>query len=237
MSKKYFFLITAPFIFSQAVAQNAGETKTTEKQKKEYTGQELTLKLSSDVSCKFYVDGEYKATVKPGEMVKLNLKKGEYELKAVSTENTEMVYKQYYTVETTGVEKIYQISFAGIPAISPPGKTADTELAAYKTLFDNQKLIVKNDCANDFKIGVLNVTYLTNDNKLKKLELWYDRTVGKGGLLQLDLVEGTQVVWDGSVVSYALGIEYKGSQYIISGIFKNDMKAEDKALHINLDDL
>lgn len=115
--------------------------------------------------------------------------------------------------------------------------TVMTELTLYKGLFDNQKLKIKNDCNDDIKIGVLNVTYWTEDHKLKKIEMWYDRSIRKGSSLPLDIVEGTRVEWDGSVVSYGLGIEYRGAQFIISGIFQKDMKEEDKTLHINLDDL
>lgn len=88
-------------------------TKTTET-KPTYTGPVHTLKVMSNVDCKFYVDGEYKATITEGSIERISLKLGEYQLKAVSTENSADVFRQILKIEKTGVEKFYEIDLKTI---------------------------------------------------------------------------------------------------------------------------
>jgi formylglycine-generating enzyme required for sulfatase activity len=73
-----------------------------------------TIKITSDADCKFYVDGEYKATITGDNIIKLNLKSGQYQFKAVSISNTNDVFKEYYTVEKAGTEQFYEIPLSQI---------------------------------------------------------------------------------------------------------------------------
>lgn len=79
-----------------------------------YTGPVHTLKVMSNVACKFYVDGEYKATITEGSIERIGLKLGEYQLKAVSTENSADVFRQILKIEKTGIEKFYEVDLKTI---------------------------------------------------------------------------------------------------------------------------
>ena len=93
------------------VEQKAPVKQTVTEVKPVNTGPVFTLKVMSNVGCKFYVDGELKATVAQDEIEKLQLKAGEYMFKAVATENNTVVFKEFFTVtkEQIGTEKFYKI--------------------------------------------------------------------------------------------------------------------------------
>jgi flagellar basal body-associated protein FliL len=118
-------------------------------------------------------------------------------------------------------------------------QSADTlakEINRYKLSCDNQILKIKND-GSDFYITGVSVTYWNEFNKLEKQEIpYYSKLLVRGGgSLQLSKTEGSKVQWDGSVVSYAIGIEHNSADFFVSGIFSKDMKPEDKTLHLNFD--
>ena len=97
------------------------QTKQTAPIKKEepkpaHTGPVQTLKVMSNVACNFYVDGEYTATLTETGIERINLKMGEYQLKAVSTDNSADVYLQIYKVDKTGIEKFHEIDLKTIAA-------------------------------------------------------------------------------------------------------------------------
>lgn len=110
------------------------------------------------------------------------------------------------------------------------------ELDRYKANCSNQILKIKND-GSDFYITGVSVTYWNEFNKLEKQEYpYYDKLLVRGGgSTQLQRTEGSRVQWDGSVVSYAIGIEHNSADFFVSGIFSKDMKPEDKTLHLNFD--
>lgn len=148
------------------------------------TGPVLTLKITSDISCKFYVDGEYTATIEAGDVAKINLKKGEYQFKVVSTETPDKVIRLIYPVEETGIEKFYNIEFNKTTAqtqsnvISEYGK--DTQVlitwlgpGSVKLYFDKEEffftegqkktLDLKSDVAYSLKAVKPDKTYSYND--------------------------------------------------------------------------
>ena len=85
-------------------------SKKEEKQEKqEYRGAMLTLKLTSSVACKFYVDGEYKGIINPDQIVKIELKKGDYQFRAVNNENDLDVWQDLYNVAEVNTEKLFDV--------------------------------------------------------------------------------------------------------------------------------
>ncbi len=98
------------------VEQKAPVKQTVTEVKPVNTGPVFTLKVMSNVGCKFYVDGELKATVAQDEIEKLQLKAGEYMFKAVATENNTVVFKEFFTVtkEQIGTEKFYKIDLQSV---------------------------------------------------------------------------------------------------------------------------
>ena len=98
------------------VEQKAPVKQTVTEVKPVSTGPVFTLKVMSNVACKFYVDGELKATVAQDDIEKLQLKAGEYMFKAVATENSSVVFKEFFTVtkEQIGTEKFYKIDLQSV---------------------------------------------------------------------------------------------------------------------------
>jgi outer membrane protein assembly factor BamD (BamD/ComL family) len=85
-------------------------SKKEEKQEKqEYRGPMLTLKLTSSVACKFYVDGEYKGIINPDQIIKIELKKGDYQFRAVNNENDLDVWQDLYNVAEVNTEKLFDV--------------------------------------------------------------------------------------------------------------------------------
>ncbi len=80
------------------------------------TAQVLTLKFTTTADCKLYVDGEYKTTLVTDGIFKVDLRAGDYQVKAVSTSNAADVFKTFYTVnkEDLGMQKIYEIDLQNI---------------------------------------------------------------------------------------------------------------------------
>ena len=95
---------------SQEPEKKAPVKQTITETKPVNTGPVFTLKIMSNVSCRFYVDGEYKSTITGENIERVNLKQGEYMFKAVSTDNNADVYKKLVTVtkEQIGTEKFYE---------------------------------------------------------------------------------------------------------------------------------
>lgn len=78
-------------------------------EEKKYKGLVQTLKVTSNAACKFYVDGEFKGIVNSDQILKTDLSKGEYQFKAISTDNDADVWQAFYTVDQVSVEKFYEI--------------------------------------------------------------------------------------------------------------------------------
>lgn len=76
--------------------------------------QTIILKIIPDADCKIYVDGELKGTANSGNMLRINLPKGDYIIKAVSTDNNIDRTEQQYNIDETGTEKILQIGLVSI---------------------------------------------------------------------------------------------------------------------------
>ncbi len=72
------------------------------------------LKVTSNVDCNFYVDNELKGTLKQDDILKISLKTGEYQFKAVSLANPADIKREIYTVDKTGIEKFYNINLQEI---------------------------------------------------------------------------------------------------------------------------
>ncbi len=68
------------------------------------------LKVTSNADCNFYVDNELKGTLKQDDILKISLKTGEYQFKAVSLSNPADIKREIYTVDKTGIEKFYNIN-------------------------------------------------------------------------------------------------------------------------------
>ena len=85
-----------------------------------FTQPVFTLKVIPDADCRFYVDGEFQATIQKDEIAKISLNKGEYKLKAVSLNNEADVFKELYTVnpQDIGTEKFYEIAVHDILKIT-----------------------------------------------------------------------------------------------------------------------
>ncbi len=87
----------------------------TPEQKQSYSGPVFTLKVITNTDCKFYVDGELKGIIGTDEApLKINLKMGDYQLRAVSIDNNEDEFRQIYTVDKTGMEKFFEIDLKAI---------------------------------------------------------------------------------------------------------------------------
>ena len=56
------------------------------------------LKLKTDLDCTFYLDGEKRAELKAGELKKIPLSKGEYELKFVTTDGKDFVEDVHFVM-------------------------------------------------------------------------------------------------------------------------------------------
>ncbi len=78
-------------------------------EEKKSKGLVQTLKVTSNAPCKFYVDGEFKGIVNSDQILKTDLSKGEYQFKAISTDNDADVWQAFYTVDQVSVEKFYEI--------------------------------------------------------------------------------------------------------------------------------
>ena len=66
------------------------------------------LKLKTDLECLFYLDGEECARLKPGEIQKIPLAEGEYELRFVSVENDSDAVTDDFVMPA--VDKLYKVS-------------------------------------------------------------------------------------------------------------------------------
>lgn len=136
---RFLLILFCLFVFSaqaqvklppKQVEQKAPVKKTVTEVKPVNIGPVFTLKVMSNVACRFYVDGELKATVAQDEIEKLQLKAGEYMFKAVASENSEVVFKEFFTVtkEQVGTEKFYEIDLQSV--IDEADQEAAAERAA-----------------------------------------------------------------------------------------------------------
>jgi len=103
----------------------------------------------------------------------------------------------------------------------------------YTSKFSNGLMQIKNEGSEPLNVTWLIVSYRNETGGFTKLEKWMDVTIRAGGSEKLQVVEGSKVTWDGSVISYAFGINYAGREIFQSGIWSND--AVDGALVFNLD--
>ncbi len=114
--------------------------------------------------------------------------------------------------------------------------TVLTQLSDYKTKFDNQKFKIKNDGTTDLTVKLLFVTYRNEFNKLERKAYLPNQLIRKGSASDFKLVEGSRVVWDGSVISYTLVIDKPGTEdYINEANIYSLAMSEDKILHLDLD--
>lgn len=118
----------------------AQEKTTKKEEKKEYKGLVLTLKVTSNASCKFYVDGEFKGIVNNDQILKAELTKGEYQLKAVSTDNDADVWQEFYTVEQVSVEKFYEIDLQSVINTRLAGERAEADAKRQAQLREEERL-------------------------------------------------------------------------------------------------
>lgn len=107
-----------------------------------------------------------------------------------------------------------------------------------RQVLKNGSFQVCNDSNDPITITWLTATYLGEDHKFHTFNStaydWQNNwTVNPGGYKRsLSLVQQTKVVWDGSVITYALGISHSGSDYVFSGLWANQ---KDGCLHLKLD--
>ncbi len=90
-----FAQIKLPQKETKTETKSTPEKTTKKEEKQEYKGLVLTLKVTSNAPCKFYVDGEFIGIANSEQILKTNLKKGEYQFKAISTDNDGDVYQEY----------------------------------------------------------------------------------------------------------------------------------------------
>jgi len=70
--------------------------------------------------------------------------------------------------------------------------------------------------------------YLTMDSNGEPVWVkWH--IIGNGGRQSLNLTKGSELVWDGSVVSYAIGLNYDGQEYVRGGTWS---AVQDGCVHI-----
>jgi hypothetical protein len=101
--------------------------------------------------------------------------------------------------------------------------------------FQNGKMKIKNYGNDYLKLTWLIVMYKDKDGNLVKYEDYFDKVIRPGSTEEINKLSGATYVWDGSVISYACGLEYKGSKFIQSGIWSGD--SENGNLILNLGNL
>lgn len=99
--------------------------------------------------------------------------------------------------------------------------------------FENGKFKIRNTGDSELIVTWLIVTYRNNNGKLIKHEDYVNSGIRPGASEELSKYNGATEIWDGSVVSYACGLEYRGSTLIQSGLWSQDSK--DGLLILNLD--
>lgn len=70
------------------------------------------LKLKADAECIVKIDGESKGIIKAGEIKKIYLSKGQYEISCISTKNSKDEFTEIYTVDEVNIEMLYKIELA-----------------------------------------------------------------------------------------------------------------------------
>lgn len=98
--------------------------------------------------------------------------------------------------------------------------------------FQNGKMKIKNYGTDNLKLTWLIVMYKDNDGNLVKYEDYFDKIIRPGSTEEINKLSGATYVWDGSVISYACGLEYKGAKFIQSGLWSGD--SENGNLILNL---
>lgn len=68
-----------------------------------------TVKVTCNAPCKLYVDGELKGTIKGEEILRVQLRPGEYQFKAVSTAHAADEVRKLHTVERAGTEVFHAV--------------------------------------------------------------------------------------------------------------------------------
>jgi len=74
----------------------------------------VLVKIMPDADCSIYIDGENRGNIKSGNALRLSLKTGEYEIKAVSLKSDSDFIVEDYKVTTAGEEQLCKLTLQPI---------------------------------------------------------------------------------------------------------------------------
>lgn len=111
---------------------------------------------------------------------------------------------------------------------------ANSEIQKY-SLIKNGKLEIENSGSTVIMIGAVTAVYFNKDNQLQKYEGGFNTIIRPGSKVSFSMVEGGEMIWDGSAVFYSFTCEAMGQQFQVGGSLQMD--AYDGVLKINLDPL
>lgn len=100
----------------------------------------------------------------------------------------------------------------------------------------NGKFQICNLSTGTVRVTSLTSNYRSTEGKFKTFNSttydWYSWNINAGAKKALDFVRGNATIWDGSVIFYSLGINYRDQDYIVSGSW-SDVK--DGCIKLKLD--
>jgi hypothetical protein len=111
-------------------------------------------------------------------------------------------------------------------------KTLDS-LSKICSRYTNGKFKIQNAGSDPLTIKKIIVTYNADNGELKKYFANVNKTIAPGAVDSLAVVEGNQVVWDGSVLTYYMQIDYKGETNHWSGLWTKDATGKNGIFIIN----
>lgn len=132
-------------------------------------------------------------------------------------------------VAIAGIVCLAAASFFDLKWLSASSAVAKQEeqntlLKQIAPLLQNGKFELHNQSAKPLVITSLGATYLDASGQYKTYnstgysQTWEFRL---GQRMKLEAVNGTQTVWDGAVIFYAMNFSYGGNEYFLTGTWKN----------------
>ena len=103
-------------------------------------------------------------------------------------------------------------------------------------LLQNGHLQICNDSSGPITIGWLVSSYRGDDGKLHSFNStaydWHTWTIPPGGYKQpMTLVKQSSAIWDGSVITFSLGVSYQSQDYVFSGAWSS---LKDGCFHLKM---
>jgi hypothetical protein len=105
----------------------------------------------------------------------------------------------------------------------------------YMRRYAQGKLKVRNMGQKSFTIVSVITTYKNKDDQFLKYESLWRQEVRGGSTVELSMVDGGKVVWDGSAIAFSLGISLPGyaCPFIHGGVMNHEQV--DGAINLNFD--